>query len=43
MLAVVDQKPRYLVDDARALGWDLERWTKDKTFRLLMPRLFSPR
>jgi circadian clock protein KaiC len=35
VLAVVDQKPRHLTDDARALGWDLDAWTRDKKVRLL--------
>jgi circadian clock protein KaiC len=35
LLTLVDQKPKHLVEDARALGWDLERWMKEKSFRLL--------
>jgi circadian clock protein KaiC len=35
MLALVDQKPRHVIEDARGLGWDIERWINDKTLRLL--------
>jgi len=35
ILVLVDQKPRHVIEDARAFGWDLERWTADKTLRLL--------
>ncbi len=35
ILAVVDQKPQHVIDDARRLGWDLDHWTAMKSFRLL--------
>jgi circadian clock protein KaiC len=35
LLALVDQKPRHLTEDARALGWDLDEWTRAKMLRLL--------
>lgn len=35
MLALVDEKPRHLIEDARAFGWDLEAWTDGKRLRLL--------
>lgn len=35
LLALVDQKPRHLTEDARTFGWDLDEWTKTKMLRLL--------
>jgi circadian clock protein KaiC len=35
LLALVDEKPRHVIEDARAFGWAIDAWTESKSLRLL--------
>ena len=35
LLALVDEKPRHVIEDARAFGWEIDTWTDNKSLRLL--------
>ena len=35
LLAIVDQKPRHVIEDARGFGFDLDAWINARTLRLL--------